>query len=233
MSVTVQTARWIVRNRIRDGVNYNAATPVPFNMVRLEDLSDQVPQIPTPLQTIFQCRFQDVPTQRYMNVNVVPGTLVAYIDGSWTPTVPIKDVDINGNFTLQFPPVRSVLITYAWQYLSDGDVDQYVDESRQLLREFQSVTTIPDGLIPALISYAAARALDGLGAVASRLATVKAGDSSVDWSALAKAFQMDAKAQYVRGDAERTSFYTQGPEAKDPTAIDVSAPTIQPYTPLR
>jgi hypothetical protein len=201
-------------------------------MVRLEELTDQIPAAATPTQTVFQARYVDVPTQQYMNVQVVAGTLVAYVDGSWVPTVPIADVDQNGNFTLPIAPVARLLITYAWQYLADGEIDQFVDEARQWLREFVAVTMIPDGLVPALVSYAASRALTALQRSAT-LAPVKAGDSDVDWSKLATAYQQAAKASYDLACSERTAYYTQGPEALDPLAIDVSAVHIPPYTPER
>lgn len=219
-----------VRHRIRDGVPLQDTTPVAFRMVRLESLSDQVVATATPVQTVFQCRYADVPTQRYMNAQVVPGTLVAYLDGAWTPTHPTVDVDTNGNFTLPTPPVAALLITYAYQYLSDGEIYENIDNARKWLREFSSVTLIPDGLSHALVSYAAALCLEEL-QVTATLAPVDAGDSRVDWSKLADAYGKAATVQYARAERERLEFYTQGPEALDPTALDVSAPTFRPYTP--
>ena len=228
---TLLSARYAVRHRIRDGVPLLDASPVPFNMVRLEDLSDQVPAQATPTQTRFQLRYQDVPTQQYMNAQVVPGTLVAYVDGAWTPTTPSSDVDVNGNFVLPVAPISSLKVTYAWQYLSDGEIDQFVDEARQWLREFSTVTLIPDGLVPALVSYAAHRALIALQRSAT-LAPVRAGDSDVDWSQLSKMYQAEATSALALANSEREAYYTQGPEAKDPSAVDVSAVCIPPYTPL-
>jgi hypothetical protein len=226
------SARYAVRHRIRDGVPLTDANPVPYNMVRLEDLSDQVPAVPTPVQATFQCRYADIPTGRYMNAAVVPGTLVAFVDGSWTPISPIADVDQNGNFTLPVPPVASLRITYAWQYLSDGEIDQFVDESRQWLREFTAVTGVPDGLVPALVSYAASRALSAL-ARSATLAPVKAGDSDVDWSKLAAAYQAEAAVQYKTANDERTAYYSMGPEGLDPTVVDFSSLGFGTYTPER
>lgn len=229
---SIASANNAVRHRIRDGVPTLDTTPVAFNQVRLEDLTDQIPTIPTPIQALFQVRFEDVPTQRYMNAHVVPGTLVAYVDGSWSPTSPVVDVDANGNFTLPMPPVFQLYVSYAWQYLSDGEINQFIDEGRQWLREFQSVSLIPDGLVPALISYASARALQALQRSAI-LAPVKAGDSDIDWSALAKAYKLAATDMLALARQEREDYYTQGPEAKDPTVVDVFAPFIPSYTPER
>lgn len=233
-NATIAGARNAVRHRIRDGVPVLDASPVPFNMVRLEDLSDQIPtpQPATPTQRVFQCRYADVPTQQYMNCQVTPGTLVAFVDGSWAPTVPTLDVDQNGNFTLPVVPLQQLLITYAWQYLADGEIDQFVDEARSWLREFQSVAMVPDGLVPALVSYASFRALTALTRSAN-LAHVRAGDSDVDWSALSKQYLAEATAACKTATDERTVYYSQGPEALDPTAVDISAVAERPWTPLR
>lgn len=232
-SPTQLSARYAVRHRIRDGVPLLDANPVPYNMVRLEELTDQLgtPPPATPTQTVFQVRYADVPTVRYMNAQVCPGTLVAYVDGSWAATLPTVDVNSDGNFTLPVPPVSRLLISYAYQYLSDGEIDQFVDEARQWLREFQTVGAVPDGLVPALVSYASFRALTAIQRSAT-LAPVKAGDSDVDWSKLATSYQSAANAAYTTASKEREVFYTQGPEAMDPTVIDVSALGIDPYTPL-
>lgn len=218
-----------VRHRIRDGVPSQDASPVPFNMVRLEDLSDQIPVAPA-TAVIYQARMDDVPTQRYMNANIVPGTLVAYVDGNWAPVSPTVDVDQNGNFTLPAAPTSELLITYAWQYLSDGEIFQFIDEARQWLREFASVDAIPDGLLPALYSFASYRALSALGRSAI-LAQVHAGDSDVDWSALAKAYQSAATMAQKDAEGERAGFYTQGPEADDPTVGAFYAPYLPSWTP--
>ena len=228
---TLLSARYGVRHRIRDGVPLLDAAPVPYNMVRLESLSDQILAAATPTQTTFQCRYADVPTQRYMNAQVVPGTLVAYVDGSWTPATITQDVDQNGNFVLATAPVFQLLITYAWQYLSDGEIDQFVDEARQWLREFQSVTNVPDGLVPALISYASSRALEALGRSAI-LAPVHAGDADVDFSKLAESYAAAALVQYKKAQDERAAWYTMGPEALDPTVGDVGYTSWGQYTPL-
>jgi hypothetical protein len=201
-------------------------------MVRLEDLSDQIPAQATPTQTTFQARFADVPTARYMNAQVCPATLVAFVDGSWTPTAPSADVDQNGNFTLPVAPVQRLMVTYAWQYLSDGEIDQFVDEGRQWLREFQQVAQVPDGLVPALISNASGRALLALQRSAT-LAPVKAGDLDVDWSKIGAAYGAQAKAEMAQADCERTAYYSQGAEALDPTVADVASAFYSTWTPLR
>jgi hypothetical protein len=231
-NATQLSARYAVRHRIRDGVPMLDTNPVPFNQVRLESLSDQVQAVPTPTQTTFQCRFSDIPTQRYMNAQVCPGTLVAFVDGAWNPVTPSQDVDANGLFTLPVAPIVSLAISYAWQYFADGEIDQFTDEARAWLREFATIDLVPDGLTPALISYASGLALEAL-ARSATLPSVQAADSNVGWDKIAAAYVLQAKAQGDRATAERLAWYTQGPEALDPMVGGFSSPSGSPYTPLR
>lgn len=232
MGISAPQARDAVRHRIQDGQPSDASQP--FEAVRLEELTDQigVPPPATPVQTVFQLRYADVPTGRYATVQAIPHSLVAYVDGSWAPTAPTVDVDQNGNFTLPVPPLSRLLVTYAWQYLADSDIDSYVNQARQWLREFSDLSLVPDGLQHALVSYASSLALKAL-ARRMTLANIRAGDSGSDWSDLAKQYSADAKASMAEALQERSDYYTQGPEAHDPTAVDVASVIIRPYTPER
>ena len=128
------------------------------------------------------------------------------------------------------PPVSALLVTYAYQLVGDGEVDQAVNEARSWLREYPTVDAIPDGRVPALISYAAGRVLAALSRTAI-LATVHAGDSTLNLSDLAKSYQALSASAYAQATAEREAFYTQSSEARDPTVADVAAVWISPFTP--
>lgn len=217
---TKASARNAVRHQIRDGMPLGDSVPVPYNMVRLEPLTDQIPaEQATPTQTVFQVRYDLVPTQDHMTVQPVPGTLVAYVDGSWTPTAPTVDVDQNGNFTLAVPPLKSLQITYAWQYLSDGEIDNFVEEARRWLREFGELTQIPDGLAHALTRYAAGLALNALSRSAN-IADQKAGDTEIKFSDLAKTWAKQAAELLKQAEGERQAFYSRGPESEEPFVGD-------------
>lgn len=228
-SPTVQSARYQVRKQIRDGVPEMDATPVPFEMVRLESLGDQ---IATTTGNVFQLRFENVPLERFATVWCCPGTLVAYLDGSWAPTYPTVDVDQNGNFTLPVAPAAELLVTYGWQFFTDSDIDSFVDEARQWLREFAAVTNIPDALSPALIHYAAGLALSAL-ARQLTLSPIKGGDADFDPSVLAKQYQAQAAALMATATAENKAYYDRGFEKLAP-AVDVAAPRgFRGWTPSR
>jgi len=227
-TLTVETARYQVRHQIRDGVPALDANPVPFEIVRLEDLSDQIVQQATPASTVFQLRFQNVPLEQFVTVNACPGTLVAFVDG-WTPTAPVVDVDQNGNFTLPVAPVASLKITYGWQFFTDSSIDNYVDDSRQWLREFPTLTTIPDALQPAVIYYAASLALSAL-ARQLTLASVKAGTAQVDLNQITGEYEKQATDYMTRACQMRNDFYSRGPEKLAPD-ISVIAPSARSWTP--
>lgn len=229
-SPTVESARNQVRHEIRDGMPALDAAPTPFEMVRLEDLSDQIVQAATPAVTQFQLRFQNVPLEQYATVYAIPGTLVAFVD-SWQPTPPTLDVDRNGNFTIPLAPVASLKITYGWQFFLDTAIDNFVDQSRQWLREFTSVSLIPDALNPALVHYASALALRALGRQLT-LAMVRGGDAEIDLSSLAKAYTTQADALEKTALAERETYYSKGPEPLAPSAA-VAGTFHRDWTPRR
>lgn len=227
-------ARNAVRHQIRDGLPIGDAVPQAFNMVRLEPLSDQIPtleQEATPTATRFQVRYDLVPTEQYMTVKAVPGTLVAYVDGSWSPTAPAQDVDDNGNFTLPVPPLRQLLVTYAWQYLSDGEIDNFIEEGRRWLREFSTIESIPDGLTSALVLYASARALRALERSAT-IANLKAGDTQTDFADLATKYDKAADSLEKRAEKDREQFYSRGPEPLEPN-VEITTLAIDRFEPFR
>lgn len=227
-------ARNAVRHQVRDGMPIGDAVPQPFNMVRLEPLTDQIPtaeQEATPTHTTFQVRFDLVPTQGRMTVHAVPGSLVAYVDGSWTPTAPTSDVDDNGNFTLPVAPLKQLYVTYAWQYLSDGEIDNFVEEARRWLREFTTIEQVPDGLTSALVLYASARALKALERSAN-IANMKAGDAAIDFSELSKNYAKVAEGLEARAEKDREQYYSRGPEVLEPFA-EATPLAIDAFEPLR
>jgi hypothetical protein len=227
--VTTQQARDQVRTVIQDGKASGDAAA--FAVVRREPLTDQIPNVATPTLTTFLIRFSQVPTEEYVTVYAIPGTLVAYLDGNPTPIAPTSDVDANGNFTLPTPPTVSLEVSYAWQYFTDVDVDTFVNAGRAWLRDYPSVDQVPDGLTEALIAYAASRALRALNRKLT-LATAKAGDAQVDFSDLAKALQAQADAQEKLAAQARKDYYSRADQTLQP-GVDISTFHIPPYQPLR
>jgi hypothetical protein len=228
VSLTAATARQAARAIVKDGLSADA-TPVPYRLARLEDLSDQIAPAATPTQTQFVIRFEQVPTQGLATAYAIAGTLVAYVDGSSTPTRPSVDVDQNGGFTLPAAPTKALQVTYGWQYLLDSDVDGYVDRARAWLRA-PSVDQLADGLGGALTKYAAALACEALASMLN-LATARAGSEEISFSDLAKAYQQQAKQLRAEATQERNDF-SQSPERLSP-AVDAAALRIDPYQPRR
>lgn len=218
-------ARVAVRRLIQDGTSGDAT----YNVVRLEELSDQIPADATPTQRQFLLRFESVPFQEYVTVFAVPGSLAAYLDGSATPASPSADVDRNGNFTLPAPPTSKLQVTYAWQFFLDGDVDGFVDGARAWLRDFADVGTIPDGLTPALLHYAAGEACSAL-ARKCQLANVRAGDAGADLAEIGKQYAAQAKDLRAAAVKERDDYYARAGVTRAP-AMAATSLALDPYQP--
>jgi hypothetical protein len=122
-------------------------------------------------------------------------------------------------------------VTYAWQYLSDGEIDNLVEEARRWLREFATLEAIPDGLTGALVRYASALAIKALERSAN-IANMKAGDTAVDFSKLAENYNKLAGSLEARAEKDREQFYSRGPEPLEPF-VDAGPLCIDPYEPLR
>ena len=227
-AVTALSARNAVRHQVRDGA---PSGQQPFNMVRLEPLTDQIPATATPTQTVFQVRYDLVPTQEHMTVTAVPSTLTAFVDGTWAPTRPTLDVDRNGNFTLPVPPMSALFVTYGWQYLADSEIDNFVEEARRWLREWNEVSEIPDGLFGALTRYASSLALRALQRTAN-IADQKAGDTEISFNDLAKSYATQAKEMEASAQTAREQFYSRGPESLEPF-VESEPLRIDRFEPLR
>ena len=221
-----------VRTLIRDGMPSYATSP--YGLVRQEQLTDEIPATSTPTQTTFYVRFDSVPLGRNITVQAVPGTIAAYRDGSTTPDTiangkVTQDIDANGNFTLQTAPQSSLLVTYGWQILADGDIDQLLDEARSWLVEFATLDVVPDGLNPALTQYAAGLACQSIARMA-RLPDVTIGDAKEALSAVAKGYEQDAKDHFARAATHRKAYWSSADRPLQPAAgvLSVTYPVYQP-----
>lgn len=228
MSLTAATALQQVRGMLQDGLSSDA-TPIPYNLVRLESLSDQL--VTADDQTQFTIRFKDTPTQGAVSVYYIPGSLVAYVDYSGSPTTPTVDADVNGTFTLPVSPSSSVLVTYGWQYFLDSDIATFVDHARAWTREWSDVSLIPDGLEAAVISYATSEALAAL-ARRVTLGDAKAGDASLNLSQIAKQYAALAAQMSKQAETLRASYWSRADEQLAPAA-DVASIAYDPYQPWR
>lgn len=220
-----------VRRAIQDGKTSDGEV---LAVARLEDLSDQVMQQATPSATKFQVRFTAVPTQNFVSCFVVPLTLVAFVDGNPAPVTPSVDVDSNGVFTLPSPPAETLQVTYCWEYFQDASLDGFVDEARAWIAgpaTYASLGEVPDGLTPALIDYAAARALRALASKCA-LANARAGDSEMSFGELMKAYAANAKEKEATASAARQSYYTRADQTLAPV-MEGSSLNIPPYQPRR
>jgi hypothetical protein len=221
-----------LKRAIQDGKTSDGET---LGIARLEDLSDQVMQQATPTATKFQVRFTAVPTQNFAPVFVVPGSLVAFVDSNPAPVTPSEDVNTSGVFALAVAPVEQLQVTYAWAYFQDKSLEGFLDEARAWVAgpvTFANLGEVPDGLVPAVIGNAAARALRALAAKCA-LATARAGDSEMSFSDLAKAYTLQANEQQKNAEAVRKSYYSRADQPLAPAAEASALSVGVPYQPRR
>jgi hypothetical protein len=221
-----------VRHAIQDGATSDGEV---LAVARLEDLSDQVMQQATPTATSFQVRFTQTPTQGYVTTFVVPGTLQAFVDESPEPVEPSEDVNANGVFTLPAPPEVILQVSYAYAYFTDKSLDALVSEAIAWLSapaQF-AVDQVPAALVPAVVDKAASRALRALAAKCARAVTAKSGDSSMDFSDLAKSYSTQAKEREGAAETTRAAYYTRADSAAAPVGATHQLHVGGPFTPVR
>jgi hypothetical protein len=230
-----QTARDAVRALLRDGKPSYASQP--FGLVRQEQLTDQIPAAATPTLTEFYVRWQNVPLGKNGTASAIPATIAAYRDGSTIPDtigngLVTQDIDQNGNFILQHPPVSQLLVTYGWQWLADADIDQYISDASSWLFAWVDsggVTAIPDALNHALALYAASLAADALSRQLA-LPDVGAGEAKESLSKVAGMYAQSAKAWEAKAEKARSDYWTSADQPKQPAAavLAVHYPAYQP-----
>lgn len=220
-----------IRSRVRRliGDGQPSGTEEPLGMVRLEDLSDQIPAAATPTQTRFQVRFTQLPTQGIVTAFVVPGTLVAYVDGASAEVEPDVDADRNGAFTLPSAPTSRLLVSYGWQYHRDVDLDEFIDQARAWMQE-TDLSSISDFAHPVLAHYAASLAMRAL-AIRCSQPNVRAGQSSADYSQVGEAY--GKLADGLAAEARRLRSELVSPAEDRAPAAKVGAVTVRAYQPRR
>ena len=220
-----------LRRAIQDGQTSDGET---LSLARFEELSDQVMQQATPTAVRFQVRFSATPTQNYVSAFVVPNTLIAFVDSNPAPVTPSVDVNSSGIFTLPNPPAEALQVTYAWQYFQNPSLEAFLDEARAWCSgptTFPTLEQVPDGLTTAVIDYAAAKSLRAL-AAKIQLATAHAGDSSMDFSDLTKAYSQQAKDKQGSAEQARKSYWGRADQPLAP-AGSLSQISIGQYQPRR
>jgi hypothetical protein len=221
-----------LRRAIQDGQTSDGET---LAVARLEDLSDQVMAQATPTGLKFQVRFAGIPTQNFVSAFVVPDSLVAFVDASASPVTPAVDVDVNGVFTLAAPPAERLQVTYAWAYFQTPSLEAFLDEARAWVigpATLPEINEVPDGLMPALLDNAAARALRAL-AAKIQLASAHSGDSGMDFSDLTKAYSLQAKEKMASAELARKSYYGRADQTLAPASGLGQLGLGPPYQPRR
>jgi len=159
-----------------------------------------------------------------------PSTLVVTVDVS-VVSVASED-DTRGRFTLTVAPVTSCLATYDFQFFTDAELTQIVNDALG----FVSVTTISNlvsGLSDALIYKAASDGASKIAARTGQYYNATAGGKSHQKGTIADKFLKLADYYAKLAVQERAAFYGPRKGAATSPASGRVTLTSKPYTPRR
>ena len=157
-------------------------------------------------------------------------TLVVTADGS-VVAVATED-DVRGRFTLSAAPTTSCFATYDFQFFTDAELTQIVNDALGFVSA-ALVADVVTGLTDALIYKAAS---DAAGKIASRTGlyyNMAAGGKSAQKGTISDKFRALAKDFFERATAERTAFYGPRKGASTSPASGTVTLTQKVWTPRR
>lgn len=133
---------------------------------------------------------------------------------------------------------NGIWIDYAWQWFADAKYTEFITEGARNLQLSATgdPTTIPEGLIPAMLQYALANLFRARASLYQEKYSSSGGDAGQSVESVAKGFAAMANAADKRGDSLRDSYYqNQGQRLQaawgSPTTY--RPPAIDPITPER
>lgn len=139
----------------------------------------------------------------------------------------------HGTFTLAAAPTTSLFATYDWQYFTDAEITDFITQAGDFVEATADVTTVPVGLLDALVFKAASDACFALSARRAGLYDASAGGKSASKGDISKKYRELAKDLFDRAVAERAAFW--GPKKGQATspAYGKFATNQTPWTPRR
>lgn len=181
-----------LRNRLKDSAD--------SNFIRQENLTPQV----IAAATTFYC---DGFRQELGGLIVAAPTVTA---AGVTKTATLVNASM-GSFSLAAVPATPLLASYFWQFFSDTEYEQFIEDALAVFNSYTAVADVPGALRQALIYYALSMAYDALAHRAVMLideknepVEVKPGTVAKKWQDAAK--EAFAKAQKIHEQYNRGMF---------------------------
>lgn len=139
----------------------------------------------------------------------------------------------HGTFTLAAAPTTSLFATYDWQYFTDAEITDFLTQAGDFVEAVTDISTVPVGLLDALVFKAASDACFALSARRAGLYDAAAGGKSASKGDISKKYRELAKDLFDRAVAERAAFW--GPRKGEATAPAYGkfATNQNPWTPRR
>jgi hypothetical protein len=145
-----------------------------------------------------------------------------YLDNTIVaPSDVIKDDVVTGEFVLRTAPAqpKKVRATYYSQWFLDVEIDQFIVSASQWCLSQDAITGIPDGLIPAVLHFAAGEAYLKLSLKwARRLSEEFRTEDAEDKErfGIVQAYQASAKAEKATAQNFRQNYYQRNDQARAP-----------------
>lgn len=159
-------------------------------------------------------------------------TLLVSKDGA-AFAAPASVDNTRGTFTLASVPTTSLLASYSWQYFTDDELNDFLTQAGDFVEATADITTVPVGLLDALVFKAASDACFALSARRTPLYDAAAGGKSANKNDISKKYRELAKDLFDRAVAERKAFYGPRKEQASSPAYGMFSTNQRPYTPRR
>lgn len=139
----------------------------------------------------------------------------------------------HGTFTVTGAPTTSLFAIYDWQYFTDTEITGFLTQAGDFVEATTDITTVPVGLLDALVFKASSDACFSLAARRAGLYDASAGGKSASKGDISKKYRELAKDLFDRAVAERKAFYGERKGESSAPAYGQFATNQKPWTPRR
>lgn len=158
-------------------------------------------------------------------------TLLVSADGAAYAAAATED-DFRGIFTLASSPATSLFAQYDWTYFTDAELTDFINQAADFVG-VSDPTTVPVGMIDALVFKAGSDASFALSARRAGLYNAGAGGKTAQKGDISKKYKDLAKDLFDRATAERLAFYGTRKGKSSSPSYGKFATKQRPWTPRR
>lgn len=168
------------------------------------------------------------------NRRLIATSLSVLADGSAATVSSSADQALRGRFTItSSAPSSSCFATYDFQFFTDTELTDFVNQAADFVEGVSDVTTVQVGLLDALVLKAASDACFALASRSGSLYNAAAGGKSAQKGDISRKYKDLAKDLFDRAVAEREAFYGPRKGQASSPASGKFATKQTPWTPRR